>query len=140
MNRQMFDHDLRLEVMIHDGEGRIYSAQTYETEGESKGLRLYLALKIDQKNSIRPYWTSNPKMAYRTMDVALLRAYVKEVLTFTDYKLVYIAEMAYRTMDAVLLTFPDYKLVYNAEKDNGLITCLDNPRLDKKKGGKNDQQ
>lgn len=117
MNEQMFDHDLRLEVMIHDGEGRLYTAQTYETEGDSKYLRLYLALKRDQKNSIRPYWTSNPKSAYKTMDVRLLGAYVKEVLKFTDYKLVYIAE-----------------------KDNGLITCLSNPRLDKKKGGKNDQQ
>lgn len=117
MNEQMFDHDLRLEVMIHDGEGRIYTAQTYETEGESKYLRLYLAVRRDQKNAPRPYWTSNPKMAYRTMDVMLLGAYVKELLKFTDYKVVYIAE-----------------------KDNGLITCLSNPRLDKKKGGKNDQQ
>lgn len=117
MNEQMFDRDLRLEVMIHDGEGRIYYAFTYETEGESKYLRLYLALKKDQKSSLRPYWTSNPKSAYKTMDVRFLGAMVKEVLKFTDYKVVYIAE-----------------------KGNGLITCLSNPRLDKKKGGKNDQQ
>lgn len=108
----MFDRDLRLEVMIHDGEGRIYSAFTYETEGESRYLRLYLALKKDQKNSPSPYWTSNAKSAYKAMDARYLGAMVKELLKFTDYKVVYIAE-----------------------KDHGLITCLDNPRLDKKERG-----
>lgn len=112
MNEQMFAHDLELEVMIHDGEGRIYSAFTFETIDETKYIRLYLALKKDQRNLPRPYWTSNAKSAYKTMDARYLGAMVKDLLKFTDYKVVYIAE-----------------------KDHGLITCLDNPRLDKKKGG-----
>lgn len=118
MNEQMFDRDLRLEMEHHKGEGRIYYAYTYDTLGAGNPyIKIYLASRLGENGYPCPYWTTIPKKRYKTSIVEFLGALVKDLLKRTDFKEVYIAEI-----------------------DNGLITCLDNPRLNKKKGGNNDQQ
>lgn len=111
---QAFERDLRREIELHDGEGRIYSAHTIEMEGESVKRFLYLAVGMDEKCNPIPYWTSEQKSQFKTWNLLFLGELARNILQLTDYEGVYVKDQEY-----------------------GFMTYYENPRLNKKKG---DQQ